>query len=118
MQQIYAAIDGATLDDEQGGYVYPSDATVPTVQFAVGDSLFTVNPEDFAFGDAGNGMTFGGVSRFSLSQVLYAHALLKIHSRGSNPFDILGDVFLKSVYVVFDQSNTQIGMAQRSSSSS
>lgn len=99
VQQIYAAIPGARLDESQGGYVYPSDATVPVVQFAVGDQLFTINPEDFAFGDAGDGTTFGG-----------------IQSRGSNPFDILGDVFLKSVYVVFDQANVQIGVAQRPSS--
>jgi len=101
VQKIYAAIPGSRLDNEQGGYVYPSDATVPAVQFAVGNQLFTVNPEDFAFGDAGNGETFGG-----------------IQSRGSNPFDILGDVFLKSVYVIFDQANTQIGMAQRPSTAS
>lgn len=98
VEQIYAAIPGARLDENQGGYVYPSDATVPVVQFAVGNQLFQINPEDFAFGDAGNGETFGG-----------------IQPRGSNPFDIFGDVFLKSVYVVFDQANVQIGMAQRPS---
>ncbi|KZS88089.1 acid protease [Sistotremastrum niveocremeum HHB9708] len=97
VQSIYSQIEGAQLDNSQGGYVYPSDAQIPVVQFAVGDNLFTVDPADFAFSDAGNGMTFGG-----------------IQSRGDNPFDILGDVFLKSVYVVFDQSNVQIGMAQRS----
>jgi len=101
VQQIYSAIPGARIDNSQGGYVYPSDAAVPAVQFAVGDQLFTVNPEDFAFSDAGNGETFGG-----------------IQSRGSNPFDILGDVFLKSVYVIFDQANVQIGMAQRPSTAS
>jgi hypothetical protein len=36
-------------------------AAVPTVSFAVGTKQLTVNPADFAFGDAGNGMTFGGV---------------------------------------------------------
>jgi len=64
VQQIYATIPGARLDESQGGYVYPSDATVPVVQFAVGDQLFTINPEDFAFADAGDGTTFGGVSSF------------------------------------------------------
>lgn len=105
------------MDSSQGGYVYPSDAAVPDVEFAVGDTLFKVNADDFSLGDAGSGMLFGG-----------------IQSRGDNPFDILGDgelsipsgvvviaksdgpmtVFLKSVYVVFDQGNTRIGMAQRS----
>lgn len=94
---VYAAIPGAKLDNTQGGYVYPADAKVPDVEFAVGDVTFKVNAADFSLGDAGNGMLFGG-----------------IQSRGDNPFDILGDVFLKSVYVVFDQGNTRIGMAQRS----
>lgn len=34
---------------------------VPSVSFAVGSNQYTVDPADFAFGDAGNGMTFGGV---------------------------------------------------------
>lgn len=34
---------------------------VPTVAIAVGNNMYTLNPSDFAFGDAGNGMTFGGV---------------------------------------------------------
>lgn len=56
-------------------YVYPSSATVPDVEFAVGDNLYKVNAADFALGDPGSdGMVFGG-----------------IQSRGSNPFDILGD---------------------------
>ncbi len=42
-----------------------------------------MNAKDFAFGDAGEGFTFGG-----------------IQSRGDLDFDIFGDVFLKSVYVV------------------
>jgi hypothetical protein len=81
---IYAAIPGATMDQEQGGWKYPSDAAVPAVQFAVGDTLYTVNAQDFAFGPADDGFTFGG-----------------IQSRGDMTFDILGDVFLKSVYVVY-----------------
>lgn len=42
-----------------------------------------MNAKDIAFGDAGDGFTFGG-----------------IQSRGDLDFDIFGDVFLKSVYVV------------------
>ena len=80
---IYGAIPGATFDDQQGGYKFPSDATIPDVSFAVGDTLYKVDPKDIAFGDAGDGFVFGG-----------------IQSRGNLDFDIFGDVFLKAVYVV------------------
>lgn len=54
--------------------MYPANATLPDVEFSVGDATFKIDPADFSLGDAGNGMLFGG-----------------IQSRGSNPFDILGD---------------------------
>lgn len=83
---IYDAIPGSTYDNTQQGYVFPANTTadqLPDVAFPVGDTLIHIQKEDLGFADAGNGMVFGG-----------------IQSRGSNPFDILGDVFLKSAYVV------------------
>ena len=85
-QAIYKAIPGGTYDSSQQGYVFPASTTadqLPVISFAVGDQQFPVQKEDLGFADAGNGMVYGG-----------------IQSRGSNPFDILGDVFLKSVYAV------------------
>lgn len=46
--------------------------------------LHQVNAADFPYGEADSGYLFGG-----------------IQSRGDLTFDILGDVFLKSVYVVY-----------------
>ena len=77
------AIEGAVYDDQQGGWKYPSNAKIPDVSFAVGDKLYTLNAKDFGFGPADEGFTLGG-----------------IQSRGDMTFDIFGDVFLKSVYVV------------------
>lgn len=37
------AIEGATFDNQQGGYKYPTNAQIPTVAFAVGDKLYTVS---------------------------------------------------------------------------
>ncbi|KAI0787140.1 hypothetical protein BC629DRAFT_1515182, partial [Irpex lacteus] len=68
---------GATYDDDQGGWIYPNDARIPEVSFAVGDYLFTIHRENFGFGPADNGYTFGG-----------------LQSRGDQDFDIFGDVFL------------------------
>jgi hypothetical protein len=75
---IYKTIPGAKMDNTQGGWVYPENATTPTIQFAVGSTKFTINAADFGYGPASSGFTFGG-----------------IQSRGNNPFDIFGDVFLK-----------------------
>lgn len=86
VEAIYKAIPGSKYDSTQQGYLFPSSTTadqLPDVAFPVGDTLIHVQKEDLAFSDAGNNMVFGG-----------------IQSRGSNPFDILGDVFLKSAYVV------------------
>jgi hypothetical protein len=98
-EQIYNAIPGATYDQTQQGYVFPSSVTadqLPTVTFAVGGKQFAVQKEDLSFADAGNGMVYGG-----------------IQSRGSMTFDILGDTFLKSIYAIFDQGNTRFGAIQR-----
>jgi hypothetical protein len=100
VQDIYNTISGAKLDNSAGGYVLPTDSTPPNISFAVGtaDNIFTIAGEDLKFADAGNGMSFGA-----------------IQSRGQNPQDILGDVCLKRVYAVFDQTpnNPRIGFGQR-----
>jgi len=96
LSDIYGAIEGAEFDQQQGGWKYPENAAVPDVEFAIGDKSYKVNAKDFPFGAADSGYLFGG-----------------IQSRGDLTFDILGDVFLKSVYVVFNQGETTVGLAQR-----
>ncbi|KAJ7140937.1 acid protease [Mycena epipterygia] len=93
---IYGAIEGAKFDQNQGGWMYPSTSAVPSLAFAIGDTMYTLNAADFPYGEAEDGFVFGGVQ-----------------SRGTNPFDILGDIFLKSVYVVFNQGESTVGLAQR-----
>ncbi|KAJ3477609.1 hypothetical protein NLI96_g10342 [Meripilus lineatus] len=96
VEAIYKSIKGAEYDNQEGGWKYPSGAQVPEVAFAVGDKLYKINSEDFGFGPADEGYIFGG-----------------IQSRGDLDFDIFGDVFLKSVYVVFNQGEKTVGLAQR-----
>ena len=116
VEAIYGQIEGSKLDSTQGGYVYPSTATIPALTFAVGDNFFTLNPADFAYGDPdASGMVFGGVQSsgnlgFSIFGPLFA--LKSIYASTHKTF-LQGDVFLKSVYVVFDQGETRIGMAAR-----
>jgi hypothetical protein len=96
---IYKAIPGSKYDSTQQGYIFPTSTTadqLPTVAFDVGGQEFAVQKEDLAFADAGNGMVYGG-----------------IQSRGTLTFDILGDVWLKGVYAIFDQGNNRFGCVQR-----
>lgn len=99
VEALYKQIPGSKYDEQQQGYLFPTSVTadqLPTFSVAVGDNMFTIQPEDLAFTVASEGYWYGGVQ-----------------SRGDNPFDILGDVFLKSVYVIWDQGNTRIGLVPK-----
>lgn len=102
-KSIYDAISGSKYDDQQQGYLIPSSITanqLPDVTFAIGDKQFTVQKEDIAFADAGNGFLYGG-----------------IQSRGDMQFDIYGDTVLKGIYAIFDVGNTRFGAVQRKETS-
>jgi hypothetical protein len=83
---LYKQIKGATYSDQYQGYIFPFSVTVddlPDFSVAIGDKEFVIQKEDLAFAPADDSNWYGGVQ-----------------SRGNNPFDILGDTFLKSVYAV------------------
>jgi hypothetical protein len=76
--------------------MYPSTAVVPSLAFAIGDTMYTVRPStrspsnlienlqlnaaDFPYGDAEDGFVFGGVQ-----------------SRGTNPFDVRSSFHTQSI---------------------
>lgn len=94
-EALYKAIPNAKYDSQQQGYLIPMSTTVdqlPDFSIAVGDNVFVIQKEDLVFAQADDTHWYGGVQ-----------------SRGDNPFDILGDVFLKSIYAVWDQGNARFG---------
>lgn len=98
-ERIYSEIEGAFYNPRQQGWVFPKTpdlSTLPKVSFSIGDKLFQIKPGDFAFQDLGDGTTYGG-----------------IQSRGNQDFDVLGCVFLRCVYAIFDQGNGRFGCTQR-----
>ncbi len=82
---LYKEIKGAEYDSSQQGWLIPttSVSSLPDVSVAIGDTEFVIQKEDLLFAMADDDHWYGGVQ-----------------SRGENPFDILGDTFLKSVYAV------------------
>ncbi|KAM7184285.1 eukaryotic aspartyl protease [Naviculisporaceae sp. PSN 640] len=92
---LYAKIKGSSYSYKYQGYLIPSDIDLedlPEFSVAVGDKQFVIQKEDLLFAPAEEGQIYGGVQ-----------------SRGTMPFDILGDVFLKSVYAIFDQGRNRFG---------
>jgi hypothetical protein len=99
LQAIYKQIPGARIGDpetQESLWIYPEDTKpedLPVISIDVGGKQFVVQKEDLAFASAGPGWVFGA-----------------IQSRGPDdkqPFDILGDAFLKNIYAIFDQGHVQ-----------
>lgn len=85
-EALYKSIEGATYSSQYQGYIVPNTVTaadLPDFSVAVGDTQFVIQKEDLLFAPADSSNWYGGVQ-----------------SRGDMTFDILGDVFLKSVYTV------------------
>ena len=83
---LYKQIKGATYCETYQGYTIPKSITLdelPEFSIAIGDKEFVIQKEDLLFSSADDQFWYGGVQ-----------------SRGQNPFDILGDTFLKSIYAV------------------
>ncbi|KAH8893299.1 acid protease [Thozetella sp. PMI_491] len=93
--ELYKQIKGAKYDSNQQGWLIPTSVKVndlPNFSVAVGGTEFVIQKEDLVFALADETHWYGGVQ-----------------SRGDNPFDILGDTFLKSIYAIWDQGNQRFG---------
>ncbi|KAK1814060.1 hypothetical protein LTR12_011578 [Friedmanniomyces endolithicus] len=96
----YKQVQGATNDQTQGGYVFDCSTTLPDFHVAIGGKVFTVPGSyiNFSPGTNGGSQCFGG-----------------IQANTGLGFTIFGDVFLKSVFAVFDQtqSSPRLGFAEQ-----
>ncbi|CAJ2502830.1 Uu.00g102240.m01.CDS01 [Anthostomella pinea] len=96
VEALYKQIPGSTYDYSNQGYTFPTSVTaddLPVFKVAIGDKLFVIQKEDLAFAPTEDGKSwYGGVQ-----------------SRGTLPFDIIGDVGLKSMYAVWDMGNKRFG---------
>ncbi|KAH6641679.1 aspartic peptidase domain-containing protein [Chaetomium tenue] len=96
---LYSKIPGAEYNAEYQGWTIPQSIPVdelPDFSIAVGGKEFVIQKEDLIFAPADNNSFYGGVQ-----------------SRGENPFDILGNTFLKSIYAIWDQGNSRFGAVRK-----
>jgi len=94
----YNRVASASYNSAQGGYVYSCAATLPDFSLVIGGRTFVVPGADVAYSPIGGSQCFGG-----------------IQANTGIGFNILGDIFLKSAFVVFDQSQAspRIGFANK-----
>ena len=92
----YSGIQGAQNNQEEGGYTFPCDADLPDLTLTISGSDIAVPGSLINFASLGEGSNtcFGG-----------------LQSNSGIGFSILGDIFLKAVFAVFDSGNTQFGFA-------
>ncbi|CAD0109711.1 unnamed protein product [Aureobasidium uvarum] len=94
----YKQVKGAMYSDYQGGWVFACNAKLPNWIAIIGGKPFTVPGSYMNYAALGNNLCFGGMQ-----------------SDTGIGFSILGDVFLKSQFVVFSQmtAKPQLGFAAK-----
>lgn len=90
----YKQVAGATNSNTAGGWIFPCSSTLPNFTVYISRALRTVPGQYMNYAPVGNGQCFGG-----------------IQSDAGIGMSILGDVFIKSQFVVFDVGNVRIGFA-------
>lgn len=98
VKDYYSNVAGAGYSADNGGYVYPCDQQMPRIGLRIGGTMFFV---------PGSLMTW--------SQINSTHCFGGLQPSTGLPFAILGDVFLKAVYAVFDVSgkSPRVGLARQ-----
>lgn len=94
----YAKVSGAKYDSSQGGYVFPCSTTLPSFSVVIGGTNHVIPGKYINYAPATSSTCFGG-----------------IQANTGIGFSILGDIFLKSQYVVHDvsQGSPRIGFAKQ-----
>lgn len=94
----YAQIEGATMNDQAGGYTYPCDANIPSFGVAIGNDGFiaTLNGSDIEYAKIGGNTCFGG-----------------IQGNSGQGLQIYGAVLLKQYFAVFNFGDLTFGLAQK-----
>ncbi|KAF2873345.1 aspartic peptidase domain-containing protein [Massariosphaeria phaeospora] len=98
-ETYYQQVQGAQLDAQVGGFVYPCDAQLPDMAVAIGDSYMARIPGNqitFATVDEANTTCFGGVQG----------------NMGSG-MQIYGDVLFKAQFVAFNGGNQSLGFGEK-----
>ena len=98
VKAYYSQVDGASVSQQQGGYTYDCNTALPALGIAIGSGYTAkINGADLTYANLGDGTCFGG-----------------LQSNQGQGIQILGDMFLKQFFAVFDGGNESFGIAEQS----
>lgn len=98
----YSQVQGAEVNDQVGGVIFPCNADLPDLNVRLGDSYVATIP--------GSGINFAEVGADAQTGQNFCFGGLQ--SNQGIPFAIYGDVFFKSQFVAFEGgSSPSIGVA-------
>lgn len=96
LNDYYGNVKGAVFDDYLGMVIFPCDAYLPDFTFAI---------------DSYRGKIPGSYINYSPAN--QTHCYGGIQSSAGIPFAVLGDILLKTQYVVFDAGAYMVGFANK-----
>ena len=99
LKSYYGGVQGAQYNSLQGGYTFPCNANPPDFGVSIGGKTFTIPGAYINYAPVDGSSCFGG-----------------LQSNSGIGFTIFGDVFLKAVYAIFDDStgSPRLGFAAQS----
>ncbi|KFY42366.1 hypothetical protein V495_04555 [Pseudogymnoascus sp. VKM F-4514 (FW-929)] len=100
-KSFYANVPGAKVSEDGGSYAVPCTTTIPA-EFTFSGTKYSVPSKDWVGGQVG-----GDTSETMCTSNIYSRDATQDGSW------LLGDTFLKSVYVVFDLDKDRIGLATK-----
>jgi len=93
LRSYYSKIQGAQLNSNAGGWTFPCSSTIPSMGLWI---------NGVKYGIPAKTLNWGFIGQDANGEYICLGA---VQSSARMGFSILGDVFLKSVYVVFDMKN-------------
>lgn len=96
VSSYYAKVRGSSVHPQLGMRLVPCNADLPDFYLTIGSYRGRVPGSYMNYGRISGNSCFGGMQ-----------------SSGDLPFSVLGDVFLKAQFVVFDYGNARVGFANK-----
>ena len=121
VKAYYEQVDGASYVNSVGGYIYPCSADMPDLAMGMGSGDFktVISGSVMNYSEVGTNKTTGETSEFPFAAQAGVPEMLiffivcygSVQSCSGSDFQIFGDIFLRTAYVVFDQRGPSLGVA-------